>query len=98
MTTPTNISRRDHLTFKGNLRATRYGWLRLTPAYSVHQVAELPKVAVMLAASMAVSVKAPSATTWVEVSEATTFAGSALPSSSCREGRSEGGGRCAMST
>lgn len=35
------ISRRDHLTFKGNLRHTRYGWLRLTPAYSVHQVAEL---------------------------------------------------------
>ncbi|MGA2619540.1 MAG: hypothetical protein ABSF26_18170 [Thermoguttaceae bacterium] len=32
------LGRRDHLTFKGNLRQTRYGWLRLTPAYSVHQV------------------------------------------------------------
>jgi len=29
--------RSDYLTFKGNLRQTRYGWLRLTPAYSVHQ-------------------------------------------------------------
>ncbi|MBN1610357.1 MAG: DNA adenine methylase, partial [Polyangiaceae bacterium] len=29
------------LTFKGNLRTTRYGWLRLTPAYSVHLVGEL---------------------------------------------------------
>src|SRR5262249_29787239 len=35
------VSRGDHLTFKGNLRHTRYGWLRLTPAYSVHQVEEL---------------------------------------------------------
>lgn len=33
--------RLEHLTFKGNLRQTRYGWLRLTPAYSVHLVAEL---------------------------------------------------------
>ncbi len=31
----------DHLTFKGNLRQSRYGWLRLTPAHSVHLVAEL---------------------------------------------------------
>ena len=31
----------EHLTFKGNLKATRYGWLRLTPAYSVHLVAEI---------------------------------------------------------
>jgi DNA methylase len=31
----------QHLTFKGNVKATRYGWLRLTPAYSVHLVAEL---------------------------------------------------------
>jgi hypothetical protein len=31
----------DHLTFKGNLKDTRYGWLRLTPAYSVHLVADL---------------------------------------------------------
>ncbi len=41
MQTRTPIGRHDHLTFKGNLRQTRYGWLRLTPAYSVHQVAEL---------------------------------------------------------
>jgi hypothetical protein len=31
----------DRLTFRGNLRTTRYGWLRLTPAYSVHLVGEL---------------------------------------------------------
>src|SRR5690242_20079495 len=34
-------ARRDDLTFKGNLRETRHGWLRLTPAYSVHLVSEL---------------------------------------------------------
>ncbi|HWA73344.1 MAG TPA: hypothetical protein VG937_13455 [Polyangiaceae bacterium] len=34
-------ARRDELTFKGNLRDTRHGWLRLTPAYSVHLVSEL---------------------------------------------------------
>jgi hypothetical protein len=34
-------TRRDHLTYKGNLRSTRYGWLRLTPAYSVHLVGEI---------------------------------------------------------
>jgi len=33
--------RQDHLTFRGNLSHTRYGWLRLTPAYSVHQVESL---------------------------------------------------------
>jgi DNA modification methylase len=33
--------RREELTFKANLRWTRYGWLRLTPAYSVHLVREL---------------------------------------------------------
>src|SRR5688572_6885533 len=33
--------RREDLTFKANLRSTRYGWLRLTPAYSVHLVREL---------------------------------------------------------
>ena len=33
--------RQDHLTYKGNLQQTRYGWLRLTPAYSVHLVGEL---------------------------------------------------------
>lgn len=36
-----SIQRLDHLTFKGNLRDTRYGWLRLTPAYSVHLVSGL---------------------------------------------------------
>lgn len=37
----TPLRAQAHLTFKGNLRETRYGWLRLTPAYSVHLVAEL---------------------------------------------------------
>ncbi|HEX6287677.1 MAG TPA: DNA methyltransferase [Herpetosiphonaceae bacterium] len=41
MATQNTITRHDHLTFKGNLKQTRYGWLRLTPAYSVHLVAEL---------------------------------------------------------
>jgi DNA modification methylase len=41
MVQPQPLSRRDHLTFKGNLRNTRHGWLRLTPAYSIHLVAEL---------------------------------------------------------
>jgi hypothetical protein len=31
----------EHLTFKGNLNRTRYGWLRLTPAHSIHLVSEL---------------------------------------------------------
>lgn len=35
------IGRLEHLTFKGNHKQTRYGWLRLTPAYSVHLVSEL---------------------------------------------------------
>jgi tRNA/tmRNA/rRNA uracil-C5-methylase (TrmA/RlmC/RlmD family) len=35
------LDRLDRLTFKGNLRSTRYGWLRLTPAYSVHLVGEI---------------------------------------------------------
>lgn len=40
-------SRRDDLTFRGNLRETRHGWLRLTPAYSVNLVTELlPKTRV----------------------------------------------------
>jgi len=30
-----------HLTHKANLKHTRYGWLRLTPAYSVHLVSSL---------------------------------------------------------
>lgn len=37
----TAFGRLDHLTFKGNLKHTRYGWLRLTPAYSVHLVSDL---------------------------------------------------------
>jgi DNA modification methylase len=32
---------REHLTHKANLKHTRYGWLRLTPAYSVHLVVGL---------------------------------------------------------
>ena len=32
---------RGHLTHRGNLRSSRYGWLRLTPMYSVHLVQEL---------------------------------------------------------
>jgi hypothetical protein len=31
----------QRFTFRGNLSATRHGWLRLTPAYSVHFVREL---------------------------------------------------------
>jgi hypothetical protein len=34
-------SRREEHTFRGNLRSTRHGWLRLTPAYSVRLVGEL---------------------------------------------------------
>lgn len=41
MQAQTSIGRLDHLTFKGNGKQTRYGWLRLTPAYSVHFVADL---------------------------------------------------------
>lgn len=33
--------RLEHLTFKGNIKKSRYGWLRLTPAYSVHLVSDL---------------------------------------------------------
>ena len=36
-----NIGLLDHLTYKGNLKHTRYGWLRLAPAYSVHLVSDL---------------------------------------------------------
>ena len=35
------IKRHDHLTFKANLGRGRHGWIRLTPAYSVHLVEEL---------------------------------------------------------
>ncbi len=31
----------EHLTHKANLKQTRYGWLRLTPAHSVHLISEL---------------------------------------------------------
>lgn len=41
MASQLSLGSQDHLTFKGNLKATRYGWLRLTPAYSVHLVSEL---------------------------------------------------------
>ncbi|MBX3396599.1 MAG: site-specific DNA-methyltransferase [Phycisphaerae bacterium] len=34
---------RDHLTFRGNVALGRHGWLRLTPAYSLHLVRELLK-------------------------------------------------------
>ncbi len=34
-------ARFDHLTFRANRRDTRHGWLRLTPAYSVHLVGEI---------------------------------------------------------
>jgi hypothetical protein len=35
------LARHDHLTFRANVRRGRHGWLRLTPAYSVHLVGEL---------------------------------------------------------
>src|SRR5271157_4194948 len=31
----------ERLTQRANLKHTRYGWLRLTPAYSVHLVSDL---------------------------------------------------------
>lgn len=37
----TSLGRRDHLTFRGNVALGRHGWLRLTPAYSLHLVREL---------------------------------------------------------
>ncbi|MFZ5890831.1 MAG: SAM-dependent methyltransferase [Myxococcota bacterium] len=40
-TLETRTERHDRLTYRGNLKETRYGWLRLTPAYSVHLVEEL---------------------------------------------------------
>lgn len=41
MKTDTALGRLDHLSFKGNIKKARYGWLRLTPAYSVHLVSEI---------------------------------------------------------
>ena len=35
------LGRRDHLTFRGNVSLGRHGWLRLTPAYSLHLVRKL---------------------------------------------------------
>lgn len=40
---PNSLGRRDHLTFRGNVSIGRHGWLRLTPAYSLHLVQELLK-------------------------------------------------------
>lgn len=37
----TSTRRQENLTFKGNLKHTRYGWLRLTPAYSSALVREI---------------------------------------------------------
>src|SRR3990170_7092394 len=37
------LGRRDYLTFRGNVTLGRHGWLRLTPAYSLHLVCELLK-------------------------------------------------------
>ncbi|MCP9487994.1 MAG: hypothetical protein MSC30_19320 [Gaiellaceae bacterium MAG52_C11] len=37
----TTVGLREHLTHRGNLRSSRFGWLRLTPMYSVHLVDEL---------------------------------------------------------
>ncbi len=35
------VSRKDHLTFRGNVKQGRHGWLRLTPAYSLHVVEDI---------------------------------------------------------
>ncbi len=40
-TTANSHRRRDHLTFRGNVKEGRHGWLRLTPAYSLHVVREI---------------------------------------------------------
>jgi SAM-dependent methyltransferase len=37
----TSRSARERFTFRGNVATSRHGWLRLTPAYSVHLVGEL---------------------------------------------------------
>jgi SAM-dependent methyltransferase len=34
------VPRFDHLTYRGNSKHSRYGWLRLTPAFSVHLIQE----------------------------------------------------------
>jgi hypothetical protein len=43
--TETVASRKDHLTFRGNVKQGRHGWLRLTPAYSLHVVEEILETA-----------------------------------------------------
>ena len=35
------LPRFDHLTYRGNSKHTRYGWLRLTPAFSIHLILDL---------------------------------------------------------
>ncbi len=35
------LKRNEHLTFRGNVDRGRHGWLRLTPAYSLHVVQQL---------------------------------------------------------
>ena len=35
------LKRNEHLTFRGNVNQGRHGWLRLTPAYSLHIVRQL---------------------------------------------------------
>lgn len=35
------VARKDHLTFRGNVKQGRHGWLRLTPAYSLHVVQDI---------------------------------------------------------
>lgn len=39
----TSARRNDHLTYRGNVKQGRHGWLRLTPAYSLHVVEEVLK-------------------------------------------------------
>jgi len=41
MTTAERAVLSPRITYRGNLRSTRHGWLRLTPAYSVELVREL---------------------------------------------------------
>ena len=36
-----NQRQKAHLTFRGNAKRGRHGWLRLTPAYSLHVVNEI---------------------------------------------------------
>ena len=37
----TEVRRREHLTYRGNVNSGRHGWLRLTPAYSLNVVQEI---------------------------------------------------------